>query len=249
MNRSKPTRIDVLTLFPTMFDGPLTESLLGRAVKNRLVDFHVVNLRDYSEDAKHHKVDDRPYGGGAGMVLQAEPIFRALKDVAKKGRQSLGKTKPYVIFLSPQGCVLNQTLAAELVKKKWIVLLCGHYEGIDERLMDFVDAEVSIGDIVLTGGEIPAMVVADAVVRLIPGVVKESDSIQLDSFQNGLLDYPHYTRPAVWRGKKVPEILLSGDHAKIAQWRQEQALQATRRKRPELLARERPRRVRHESKH
>jgi tRNA (guanine37-N1)-methyltransferase len=170
------------------------------------------------------------------MVIQAEPIFKALKAIHADGARVFGKKiKPHVVYLSPQGRVLTQARAAGLSRQPWLILLCGHYEGIDERIMRWIDEEISIGDYVLTGGEIPAMVLADAVFRLVPGVVKEPGSLSAESFQEGRLDFPHYTRPAVWRKQKVPSILLSGDHAAIDQWRQKQALQATRVKRPDLL--------------
>lgn len=216
-----------------MFQGPLTESLLGRAREKAQIDVRIHNLRDYTDDVRHKKVDDRPYGGGAGMVIRAEPIYRALKSLKHAG-------KPYIVYLSPQGRRLTQAKAQSLAKKSWLVLLCGHYEGIDERAMSLVDEEISIGDFVLTGGELPAMVLADTILRFVPGVVKEESSIQNDSFQNGLLDYPHYTRPALWRGKKVPEILLSGDHPKIQEWRRQQSLAATKKKRPDLLSAVKP---------
>jgi tRNA (guanine37-N1)-methyltransferase len=228
-------RLDVLTLFPAMFEGPMSESLLGRAQKRQLIEIRIHNLRDWSTD-RHRKVDDRPYGGGPGMVIQAEPIFRALKAVQAEGaRVFKKKIKPYVIYLSPQGRVLTQKSAQSLSLRPWIVLLCGHYEGIDERVMDEIDEEISIGDYVLTGGELPAMVLADTVLRLVPGVVKEPGSLAEESFQEGRLDYPHYTRPAVWKKKKTPPVLLSGDHAAIKTWRAEQALKATKKKRPDLL--------------
>ncbi len=217
-----------------MFDGPMTESLLGRATARGLVDLKIHNLRDWSDD-RHKKVDDRPYGGGPGMVIQAEPISNALKSIRAAGAKVFKKQKPFVLFMSPQGKVLTQTSAQRLSQKPWVVLLCGHYEGIDERAMAFVDEEISIGDYVLTGGEIPAMVVADTVLRLVPGVVKEAGSLQEESFQNGSLDYPHYTRPAVWNGKKVPDILRSGDHAAISAWRKRQADAVTKKKRPDLV--------------
>jgi tRNA (guanine37-N1)-methyltransferase len=229
MKTRNSRRVDIITIFPGMFTGPLTESLLGKARDKGLVDLRVHDLRDFSTD-KHHTVDDRPFGGGAGMVLQAEPVYRALKKI-----QARRKGKPHVIFLSPQGRRLNQKVAQGLSEKSWLVLICGHYEGIDERLMRWVDEEISIGDYVLTGGELPAMVLADVVLRLVPGVVKESESIQNDSFQNNRLDYPHYTRPAVWRGQKVPDILLSGNHEKIRAWRQAQAHHSTLKKRPDLV--------------
>jgi tRNA (guanine37-N1)-methyltransferase len=234
MKASSLKRLDIVSLFPAMFDGPLSMSLLGRARERGLVDLRLHNLRDFSADAKHHKVDDRPYGGGAGMVLQAEPLYRALKSVKASGKGAkLGK--PFVVYLSPQGSVLDQAAAEKLAQQPWLVFLCGHYEGFDERIMDWVDAEVSIGNYVLTGGEIPAMVLADCVIRLVPGVVKEADSILHDSFQKGLLDYPHYTRPARWRSRPVPSVLLSGDHKAIQKWRLQAAEAATRHKRPELL--------------
>jgi tRNA (guanine37-N1)-methyltransferase len=228
-------RLDIVTLFPAMFDGPLSESLIGKARAKGLIEVRLWPLRDYSDDPKHHKVDDRPYGGGPGMVIQAEPIYRALQAVRKKN--PAGAAKPYVVYLSPQGRVLTQEIAAELSKKPWVIAVCGHYEGVDERILSSVDDEISIGDYVLTGGEIPAMVLADTVIRLLPGVVKEEGSIARDSHQDGLLDYPHYTRPAVWRGKKVPEVLMSGNHAVIEAWRVEQSKRATKKKRPDLAQR------------
>ncbi len=213
-----------------MFEGPLSESLIGRARSNGIVQIDVHNLRDFSDDPRHHKVDDRPYGGGAGMVMSPEPVYRALKGVVK------GKSKkPYVIHLSPQGQALTQKKASALAGKPWLVLLCGHYEGIDERALRLVDEEISIGDYVMTGGELPAMVLADTVVRLLPGVVKEAASIENDSFQDGLLDHPHYTRPEVWRKMRVPPVLLSGNHQKIKEWRKRQMIAVTRKKRPDLL--------------
>lgn len=222
-------RIDVLTIFPRMFDGVLNESLLGKARLAKKIDIRVHDIREQSDD-KHRTVDDRPYGGGPGMVMRAEPIYRTLKKVGGK---------PFVIYLSPQGKPLTQKLADALSKKKQVALICGHYEGIDERLFEFVDLEVSLGDVVLTGGEIPAMAVIDAVARKRPGVVKEMDSLKWDSFAEGWegrLDCPHYTRPAEWRGRKVPPELLSGDHAAIARWRAARSEAATKLKRPDLLA-------------
>jgi tRNA (guanine37-N1)-methyltransferase len=238
MKASGLKRIDFVTLFPAMFEGPMTQSLLGRARKNGLLDIRVHNLRDYSADTRHHKVDDRPYGGGAGMVIQAEPIFKALQKIrSMKSKVLLKKHKPHVIYLSPQGNVLTQKRAQKLAQMPWVVMLCGHYEGLDERIMRSIDEEISIGDYVLTGGELPAMVVADAMMRWVPGVVKEADSIANDSFQNGLLDYPHYTRPALWRGQRVPAVLLSGHHEQIQTWRAKQSQQVTAKKRPDLLRR------------
>lgn len=219
-------RIDFVTLFPQMFEPIMGASILGRAREKGLLEVGYVNPRDFSKD-KHRKVDDRPFGGGAGMVLSPEPLRAAVKSVAKKGSR--------VVFLSPQGARFDQATAARLSKEEHLVLVCGHYEGVDERAMSLFDEELSIGDFVLTGGELPAMVVADAVVRLIPGVLKKEDAAVAESFSEGKLDYPQYTRPRVWRGRKVPEALLSGDHKKIAEWRRNAALRATRRKRPDLL--------------
>jgi tRNA (guanine37-N1)-methyltransferase len=224
-------RVDILTAFPAMFDGPLTESLLGRARKRGLIDLRIHDLRDFTEDVRHRTIDDRPFGGGAGMVLQAEPVYRALKKIRASKK---GPGKPYVIFLSPQGSVLTQANAQTLSQKPWLILICGHYEGIDERLMRWIDAEISIGDYVLTGGELPAMVLADVVLRWVPGVVKEAESLRNDSFQQDRLDHPHYTRPALWRGQRVPAVLLSGDHEQIRAWRSEMARQTTLKKRPDL---------------
>jgi tRNA (guanine37-N1)-methyltransferase len=226
-------RIDIITVFPGMFQGPMTESLLGRAQKSGLIDLRIHNLRDFSPDARHHQVDDRPFGGGAGMVLQAEPVYRALRRIRASRK---GKAKPLVVYLSPQGHVLNQAKAQALSKRPWLVLICGHYEGIDERLMTWVDEEISIGDYVLTGGELPAMVLADAVLRWVPGVVKELESVQNDSFQKNRLDYPHYTRPALWRGQRAPAVLMSGNHAAIKAWRDQQSERVTLKKRPDLVA-------------
>jgi tRNA (guanine37-N1)-methyltransferase len=223
--------LDVVTLFPRMFEGPLSESLLGRAEEAGRIQVRVHNLRQWSDDPRHSKVDDRPYGGGAGMVIRAEPIYRALKALKATGKT---RSKPWVVYLSPQGKPLNQVRCQELAKKKRIVLICGHYEGIDERAAALMDEEISIGDYVLTGGEIPALVVIDAVARLVPGVVGDPASIAEESFSNGRLDFPSYTRPPLWRGKRVPEVLLSGDHKKIKKWRDAEASRRTREKRPDL---------------
>ncbi len=232
MKTRKSHRVDIITLFPGMFEGPLTQSLLGRARESGLIDLRIHNLRDFSADKRHHYVDDRPFGGGAGMVLQPEPLYGALKHIRASRK---GKTKPFVIYMSPQGKVLTQADAQTLSERPWWVLVCGHYEGIDERVMKWIDAEISIGDYVLTGGEIPAMVLADVVLRLVPGVVKESDSIRNDSFQKKQLDHPHYTRPALWRGQQVPAVLLSGNHEQIRAWRSQQAEMVTLKKRPDLV--------------
>jgi tRNA (guanine37-N1)-methyltransferase len=230
-------RIDILTLFPRMFEGPLTESLIGRARERGTVDVRIVNIRDFSDDAKHRAVDDRPYGGGPGMVLRAEPVYRALRACGVPARKARNRG-PLVVHLTPQGRPFTQATADEWAKKKRLVLLCGHYEGIDERISAWVDREVSVGDVVYTGGEIPALAVTDAVVRQVPGTVKERDSLTWDSFAKGWsggLDCPHFTRPSVWRRRKVPAALLSGDHKAIAAWRAERALDNTRKKRPDLI--------------
>jgi tRNA (guanine37-N1)-methyltransferase len=230
-------RIDVLTLFPGMFQGPLTESLVGKARDKGLVDLRVSDIRDHTDDLKHRTVDDRPFGGGAGMVIRAEPVFRALRAAGMPAAKKTGRG-PVVIYMSPQGRPLTQDLADALAKKKHLILICGHYEGIDERLFDWIDLEVSVGDVVYTGGEIPAMALTDAVVRQVPGTVKEKDSLTWDSFGRGWeggLDCPHYTRPAVWRKRAVPAVLTSGDHAAVARWRAERARESTQRKRPDLL--------------
>lgn len=219
-------RIDFVTLFEPMFAGVLGESILGRARARGLLTTGFVNPRDFSGD-KHRKVDDRPFGGGAGMVLKAEPLRAAVKSVA--GPESR------VVYLSPQGRPFDQKAARRLSREKHLILVCGHYEGVDERAMGLFDEELSIGDYVLTGGELPAMVVADAVARLIPGVLKKEDAAHAESFTEGLLDFPQYTRPRSWRGKKVPEVLFSGDHARIARWRGLAARRATKAKRPDLI--------------
>ena len=235
-------RIDVLTLFPRMFAGVFSESLLGRARDRKLVDLRISDIRDFALD-KHRAADDRPYGGGPGMVLKPEPLWGALKSVgAGTPLKGLGARKnarrPTVIYLSPQGRPLTQPLADELAKKKRLVLIAGHYEGIDERIFDWVDFEVSVGDVVLTGGEIPAMALVDAVVRKVPGVVKENASLEWDSFAGGWegrLDCPHFTRPAEWRGRSVPDILLGGNHREIQAWRGSASQTATKKKRPDLV--------------
>ena len=217
-------KIDILTLFPEMFDGFLNTSIIKRARELGKVDIKVHNFRDYSLD-KHGRVDDYPYGGGAGMVLMCEPIFRAVEDI--KTDDSL------VIMLSPSGKVFKQNLAVDFSKEKHIILLCGHYEGFDERIKTLVDIELSIGDYVLTGGEVPAMVITDAITRLIPGVIT-SESLDSESFNNGLLDYPNYTRPEEFRGMRVPEVLLSGHHKNIEKYRQEEKIRLTRENRKDL---------------
>jgi len=219
---------DILTLFPEMFTGPLTTSILGKAQTSGLVSVDIWNIRDYALD-KHKIVDDTPYGGGAGMVLKVDVLVRALESVR-------GDSQAPIIYLSPQGQVFNQEMAARLAKLPRLILLSGHYEEIDERVRQgWVDFELSIGDYVLTGGELPAMVVVDAVTRLLPGVLGDETSAKEDSFQDGLLDYPHYTRPAEFRGMSVPEVLLSGHHGNISRYRQKEALRRTLLRRPDLL--------------
>lgn len=217
--------IDILTLFPDMFVSPLAESIVKRARERELVDIRMVNIRDYAP-GKHRQVDDYPYGGGAGMVLKVDVVDKALQQVTN--------FDSWVVMMSPQGKPLQQSLVRELAGKKHLVVLCGHYEGFDARILDKVDEEISIGDFILTGGELPAMVLVDAVVRLIPGVLDEQSPVE-ESFDNYLLEYPHYTRPFEYQDKKVPEILLSGHHENIRRWRKKQSLMATLLKRPDLL--------------
>jgi len=221
-------KIDFVTLFPGMFPSVMDASMMARAKDKGLLEWACVNPRDFTTD-KHHKVDDRPFGGGPGMLMMAEPLEKAIKSVKTK--------KSKVILLSPQGKTFDDKTAWGLSREEHLILVCGHYEGIDERLMPLFDAEISVGDYVLTCGELPAMLVADAVARLVPGVLKKEDAAVSESFTNGLLDFPQYTRPRVWRGREVPEILFSGDHKKIAEWRQNAALKATRKKRPDLIER------------
>lgn len=223
-------KIDILTLFPDMFKAVLGESIIGRALENRILDLNAVNIRDYSLD-KHKKVDDYPYGGGTGMVMMVQPIYDAYKSIT--GNLDY---KPRVIYMSPQGKPLDQKLAIELSKEKHLIILCGHYEGVDERILEeIVDEEISIGDYVLTGGEIPAMVIVDCITRLLPGVLPSEEAFSVESHFNGLLEYPQYTRPYEFNGKKVPDILLSGHHANINRWRRQQSLIRTRSKRPDML--------------
>jgi tRNA (guanine37-N1)-methyltransferase len=223
-------RIDVLTIFPGIFEGPLREGLLGRAVASGLIDVRLHDLRDFTED-RHRQVDDTSFGGGPGMVLKPEPIFTAAESLGDGDRRS--------ILLSPAGRRLDQALVSELAAEPWLVLIAGRYEGVDERVVEGLPAEeISIGDYVLPGGEVPALVLLEAVTRLVPGVVGREDSIRNDSFENGLLDHPHYTRPQVFRDMAVPETLLSGDHAAIERWRREAAREKTRRNRPDLLSTE-----------
>lgn len=223
-------RFDVLTLFPGMFEAVLGDSMIGRAREKGLVEMNFINIRDYA-DNKHKQVDDYPYSGGGGMLMAAAPVYNAYMSVA--GGLDY---KPFTIYMSPQGKVFDQKTAIDLFNHEHIVLLCGHYEGIDQRVLDeIVDMELSIGDFVLTGGEIPAMAVIDTITRLIPGVLGAEDGFKNESHYNGLLEYPQYTRPAVWHDKPIPEILISGHHAKIEQWKHEQSLIATANKRPDML--------------
>ena len=223
----KKIRFDILTLFPEMFNSIMNESIIGRAVENGYVEINPVNIRDYSKD-KHNRVDDYPYGGGAGMVMQPGPIYDAYKSVANDEQVP-------VIYMSPQGKQFTQDIAQKLALNDRIVLLCGHYEGVDERVLEeIVTDEISIGDYVLTGGELPAMVVIDTVSRLIPGVLAD-DSTKEESFSDGMLEYPQYTRPIEFMGKKVPDVLVSGHHANIAKWRKEESYKRTLKKRPDLL--------------
>ena len=229
-------RIDVLTLFPEMVRAPLETSMMRKARERGAVRLFVHNLRDWAE-GRHHVADDRPFGGGPGMVLKPEPIFRAVDDLlGPGGARSRGPGVEFIL-LAPQGRTLTQAVAADLARRHWLVLLCGHYEGVDERVRQaLVTDEISIGDYVLTGGELAALVVIDAVVRLLPGVLAEGAAAE-DSFTSGLLEGPHYTRPRVYRGMAVPDILLSGDHGAIARWRRQQALLRTLERRPDLLDR------------
>lgn len=218
-------KIDILTLFPNMFNGVFNESIIKRALENGLIEINIHNFRDYSLDP-HNKVDDTPYGGGSGMVLMCQPIFDAVK--------ALKKEETKVILLTPDGKTYNQKIAYDFSKLKHIILICGHYEGFDDRIRNIVDYELSIGDYILTGGEYAAMVIADSIIRLIPGAITEMSHLN-DSFNNNLLDYPTYTKPRVYEGYSVPEVLLSGDHKKIAEYRKEESLKKTKLRRPDLL--------------
>lgn len=230
-------KIDILTIFPEMFKGPMTCSLMNRAVQNKILDINYIDIRSFTKD-KHKKVDDRPFGGGPGMLMQVEPIYLSLKSVGVRKKNRLYKNpykKPYVIYMSPQGNLLNTKKVKTLSKYEHLVLLCGHYEGVDERVLNWVDEEISIGDYVLTGGEIPAMVLIDSVARMLPGVVQDKSSVEQDSFYDGMLDYPQYTRPAKFKNFKVPEVLLSGNHLEIEKWRKQQSYERTKNRRPDLL--------------
>ena len=222
-------RIDIATLFPEMCDSVLNTSVLGRGIKNGFIEIHTHNIRDYTAD-KHRNVDDKPYGGGTGLVMQAQPIYDCIQDII-----SQHEITPRIIYMSPQGEKLTQDKVHELASEQGLILLCGHYEGVDQRVIDlFIDEEISIGDYVLTGGELPAMVVADCVARYVDGVLSPESLVQ-ESFSENLLEYPHYTRPVEYRGLRVPEVLRSGNHAEIDKWRREKSLEITRKNRPDLL--------------
>ena len=223
-------RIDIMTLFPEMCERVLDESIIGRSRESGLVEINCVNIRDYSTD-KHRRVDDTTYGGGTGMIMQCQPIFDCFADLEKQVGSRL-----HLVYMSPQGKTLNQQRVKELAEMDNIAILCGHYEGIDERVIEeLVDEEISIGDYVLTGGELPALVLADSITRMLPGVLASDEAFEEESHYNGLLEYPQYTRPYEWHGKTVPDVLLTGHHANIMKWRREQSLKRTRQRRPDLL--------------
>lgn len=222
----------ILTLFPEMVEEGLSASIIGRAEKKGLLSIHAVNIRDFTLD-KHKKVDDYPYGGGAGMLMQAQPVYDAWESLTKR----IGH-RPRTVYLTPQGRVFNQEMAKELATEEDLIFLCGHYEGIDERALEEIVTDcVSIGDYVLTGGELPAMVMIDAIARMVPGVLSNEESGAAESFEGCLLEYPQYSRPEEWRGKRVPAVLLSGNHQKVDEWRRQQAIVRTAERRPDLLAR------------
>jgi len=228
-------KIDIVTIFPKMFAPVLDESIIKRAQSKRLVKIAVHDLRDYSRD-KHRKIDDRPFGAGPGMVFRPEPIFRTVEKVVVRSKKRLKKNGAKIILLTPQGKKLDHKMAKKLSRCKHLILICGHYEGVDERVRQkLVTDEISIGDYVLTCGELPAMVLVDSLVRLIPGVLGKDESAHFESFSQGLLEYPQYTRPAAYRGMRVPKVLLSGNHKLIERWRKKKAVEITRRKRPDLL--------------
>ncbi len=225
-------RIDIMTLFPEMCESVLSESIIGRARRAEKVDIRCHNIRDYSGN-KHNKVDDTPYGGGMGMVMSATPIYNCYTSLY----DSENEAKPHLIYMSPKGKTFTQKKAVELAAMDRIVLLCGHYEGIDERIIEsIVEEEISVGDFVLTGGELPALTVTDAICRMLPGVLADDICFTEESHFDGLLEYPQYTKPEEWQGKRVPEVLLSGHHANIAKWRREKAIEETARRRPDMLA-------------
>jgi len=226
-------RIDIATLFPEMCQTVLDTSILGRGIKNGFVEVHTHNIRSFTED-KHRNVDDKPYGGGTGMVMQAQPIYDCVCSIINE-HLSAGKRKPRIIYMSPQGEVLTQKKVTQLAAEDGLVLICGHYEGVDERVLEELQAEeISVGDYVLTGGELPALILADAVARLQEGVLPNEDAYSIESHFNGLLEYPQYTRPEVWKDRAVPDVLLSGDHAVVSDWQLAQSLEVTRKKRPDM---------------
>lgn len=221
-------KIDIMTLFPEMCNAFLNESIIGRARQSGKVEINCVNIRDFTKD-KHNRVDDSTYGGGTGMLMQAQPIYDCYKSLCKENE------KPHVIYMSPQGRVLTQQRARELSEKEHIIILCGHYEGVDERVLEeIVDEEISIGDYVVTGGELPALILTDCISRMLDGVLRNEEAYSLESHYDGLLEYPQYTKPFEWHGKTVPEVLISGHHANIDKWRREQSIERTREKRPDL---------------
>ena len=235
-------RIDIITLFPEICRAPLGESMMKRAQEKGIVELHIHNLRDWTTD-KHHVVDDAPFGGGQGMVMKAEPIFAAVEDLERRTskieRGRIGNRKSKMVLMSPAGQRFDQQLAKQLSQEAHLIVVCGHYEGVDHRVIEYlVDLEISIGDYVLTNGAIAAVALVDAIVRLLPGTLGHEQSAADDSFSNGLLEAPQYTRPAEFRGWKVPDVLLSGNHAKIARWRKEQAIKRTGENRPDLLGRD-----------
>lgn len=230
MDSSAPLRFDIVSLFPDFFTSPLASSLMGRAIARQLVSVQITNPRDFTTD-KHHRVDDIPYGGGVGMVMKPEPIFAAVESLPQSPRRE-------VILMTPQGQTMDQALFKQLsTEYDQLVIICGHYEGVDERVLNLVTREISLGDFVLTGGEIPALTLLNGVVRLIPGTVGKSESLQYESFETHLLDYPQYTRPAQFRQWAVPEVLRSGDHGAIARWREQQQIERTQQRRPDLFER------------
>ena len=224
-------RFHIMTLFPEMVMDGLHTSIIGRAIEKELLSIEAVNIRDYTTD-KHNKVDDYPYGGGAGMVMQAQPVYDTYEAICQK----VG-IRPRCVYLTPQGTTFHQTMAKEMALEEDLVLLCGHYEGIDERVLEEIVTDyVSIGDYVLTGGELPAMIMVDAISRMVPGVLSNQTSGETESFEGNLLEYPQYSRPVEWNGRRVPDILLSGNHAKVDEWRREQSILRTAQRRPDLLA-------------
>ncbi len=223
-------RIEIATLFPEMCEAVLGESIIGRARKSGAIQLNCRQIREYTQD-KHRRVDDTPYGGGMGMVMQCEPVYNCYKAVCEQ----IG-TKPHTIYMSPKGTIFNQKKAEELSQMENVFIICGHYEGIDQRIIDkIVDEEISVGDYVLTGGELPAMVLVDSVARMCPGVLSDAECYKEESIYSGLLEYPHYTRPEIWEGEAVPAVLLSGHHKNIEKWRHEQSLEITARRRPDLM--------------